>query len=187
MNLTLIAIIIAVIASLGGMVKAYYAGDRQGAQRVQTAVEAATKRALDIDARFKQETQNRIDDMAVAFKAGEDSAKTAFRKREAKGAADVTTFPVFQNPACTLPDAALQNLNAARDEAFGFSPGGLRDDPNKLSSPAVPAGGNQTPRIDAAVRPAAPGPTSPVGRINRQPVPTGTPGHRPLGSLQPAP
>lgn len=64
--------------------------------------------------KLRDEADNHIADMEAAYEAGHEKARVKLVEIEAKGAKDVTTYPVFSNPQCVLPDDVLHNLNDAR-------------------------------------------------------------------------
>lgn len=101
-----------------------------------------------IDEQAKQlstEASNKIVDMAAAFEAGKEQGRVVLQATTQRGAADVAKYPVFQNPACVLPDESLALLNAARASLrSGILP----------TLPAAPA--PATPTVPSAALPPAP-------------------------------
>jgi hypothetical protein len=176
MSLTLIAIVIAIVAAFGGMIKAYSAGNTSGEARCESRYVAAEKKAQELEDKLKIEGENHISDMAVAFDVGAAQRQKNLEVTQQKGASDVLRFAVFSNPACTLPAESLANLNQQRIDAFG-----LRVEPSERPS-NVPTTTNPG-QVSPAVRSAEPT----KGRQDVNSVPGSDPPHRPLGAMQPAP
>jgi hypothetical protein len=139
-------LIIVAIGSAGAYFKVQqWIGEAKDAGREECRVAIETKNAeirASADA-LKAESANHITDMVAAEDFGRSQTETRIIYRQAKGASDVSKYPVFQNPACVLPTDSLRNLNAARA-------GIRRDVPD---DPAVSV------RVDAA----GPGPGAAAG------------------------
>jgi predicted Ser/Thr protein kinase len=107
-------ILIAVVFMAGAGMKLFYAGESSGRAQCKADIEAADRKLQAKADELEQETKNHIDDMVVAFDAGESQIKTRVVTIRAKGTSDVQKFPVFSNPVCVLPADSLRSLNAAR-------------------------------------------------------------------------
>ncbi len=158
----LIAIGIAIAAFAGYTVYIDEHAASAAVAKLQAQQAAADKQLTDAAAAAKTEAANHITDMEAAYESGEEQAKTVVRTVIAKGASDVSTYPVFSNPACVLPDDSLHNLVAARAGVLAAA------DPGR-PAPTVPAAG------------------AAGGRQIGNPVPANAGGQRPVAGVHPKP
>jgi len=73
--------------------------------------DAVMKRQAD---ELRAETEKHIVDMEAAYEVGQQEAQRKIQVITKRGESDVAKYPVFNNPACELPNDSLHNLNAAR-------------------------------------------------------------------------
>lgn len=146
----LLAILLIVAAgTIGGYFKVQeWIGEAKdaGREECRVAIEKKNAELRDTADALKAETANHIVDMVAAEDFGRSQTETRIIYRQAKGASDVSKYPVFQNPVCVLPTDSLRNLNAARAGIRRDVP----DDP--VVSVRVDAAG---PGAGAAAGPAA--------------------------------
>jgi hypothetical protein len=151
-------ILIAVVFMAGAGMKLFYAGESSGRAQCKADIEAADRKLQAKADELEQETKNHIDDMVVAFDAGESQIKTRVVTIRAKGTSDVQKFPVFSNPVCVLPADSLRSLNGAR-AGFRTAPDpGIGDTAVRDTSAA--AKGN-----DGGTVPANAGRLRPLGKV----------------------
>lgn len=102
--------------------------------------EAVAQAKIDAQAKeLEQQAANTVIDMTAAFDAGQAKAKVIERVVIERGATDVRSYPVFQNPACVLPSESFALVNAARASIrTGELPAAaLNATPGKVVVPAV--------------------------------------------------
>lgn len=180
----IIAIAVMVIMAGGGWF-IYSVGHKAGETDCQTAHAQADATIAQLKQSLKDEQANHITDMIAAEDAGAEQAKTRIIYRQAKGAQDVKdNASVFQNPACVLPPAALQNLNAIRASFRRDAPApvdGVRDTGNSGGPKPGPA------PSPVQVPSAVPGAVAPSPGHNGGAVPTDVTGRHPMGKVRTGP
>lgn len=175
----IIALAIVIVMSGGGWFL-YSLGHKEGKAACQAEVQAANKQITELKQDLKDESSNHITDMIAAEDAGAEQAKTRIVYRQVKGAQNVKDNPnVFQNPACVLPPADLQNLNAARASFRREPPDGVRNaSDNRGPQPGPSPSPSQVPT-------AVPGAITPSSGNNGGAVPSDAPGRHPMGKVRP--
>jgi hypothetical protein len=157
-----IIIAIGTIALIGYV---YFLGGENAVANYKEKLAVAEKKVEDADKKIEAEAANHISDMESAYKAGEADAKTVEKTVYVRVASDLTKYPVFQNPACTLPDQSYALLVAAlRGTRTGVvlplqSPSPAPAGP--ISAPAVPSNGSTSSQLPVQ---ATPLPAKPVPR-----------------------
>jgi hypothetical protein len=147
----------------------WYKASDQAVTSYKAKLEEQQKKIDEQAAKIKEESANHIVDMQAAFEAGQAKAKVITRTVLAKGADDVSKYPVFSNPDCVLPNSSLQLVNGAR--------AGMRTPANTASlATTLPYTGPVTGRVNGNDVPAdAAGRTSggSVVGVPATPRPTG--------------
>lgn len=101
---------VAVIALIG---YSYFLGGENAVANYKEKLEAVNQRIEAADKKAVEVASNHIIDMTAAFDAGEANAKTVEKKIYVRVGSDLTKYPVFQNPACALPESSYALLTAA--------------------------------------------------------------------------
>jgi hypothetical protein len=171
----LIIILVIAAAALGGgffKVQQWKSEARaEGVAQCQAQLAEANRQLKVTADALNGEAANHITDMVAAEDFGRSQSETRIIYRQAKGASDVSKYPVFQNPACTLPADSLRNLNAARASIRRDVPDdpavGVRDDGTGRGASATAGAPANSGQVPAAV----PGTGAPAGGNVRSPLP----------------
>jgi hypothetical protein len=98
-----------------GAVAGFYGGYNWESGRWAKAEEAQHKAEAQVEAAAKDAEKaaaNAITDMEAAYQVGEEKGRSDAQKVGGRVRAQIATAPVFQNPACTLPQESFALLTA---------------------------------------------------------------------------